>query len=161
MVSQLVAVVAMVRGVRLVVRLEVLHLAVAPDRLVGAATSALRFDPARGLVLEAGASVFVSDLSFGDFALDVDISGGAPVIVVRDERGVELEVGGAACAFAQTAMRTLEVVRDASTVSVRVDDAPARACPTSLLDGARVTLGLRGPQVAGTTSARNLRIVRR
>lgn len=143
--------------------LEVGPLSLAPDRLVsgggGAGSSTIRFDE-RGVVLEPGASVFVTNVSFADFTLDVDITGAAPIVVVRDARGEELEVGGATCGFGQSATRTLHVVRRGPHVEVSADGAATRPCPTALAEGLRVSLGIRGAEGAGVSAARNLRIAR-
>lgn len=133
----------------------------APDRLAGIAGSSISFEPSRGLVLGTGASAFLTDVTFADFELQVDVTAAAPMIVLRPERGPELEVGGASCAFAQAANQTLEVKRRGRRVTVRVDGAPDRACPVELEAGVRVSLGLRGAQGSGVSAARNLRVTRR
>ncbi|MBX3219870.1 MAG: hypothetical protein KF795_05075 [Labilithrix sp.] len=133
----------------------------APDRLAGIPGSSIRFEPARGLVLGAGASAFLTDVTFADFELQVDVTAAAPSIVLRSDRGAELEVGGASCAFAQAAKQTLDVRRRGPRVTVSVDGAPERSCPTELETGARVTLGLRGAQGVSVSAARNLRVTRR
>ena len=51
----------------------------APDRLAGTPGSSIQLDPARGLVLGSGASAFLSDVTFADFELEVDITAAAPV----------------------------------------------------------------------------------
>jgi len=133
----------------------------APDRLAGFPGSSIDFDPTRGLLLGAGASAFLTDVTFANFQLDVDITAAAPNVVLRPERGPELEVGGATCAFAQAATRHLRVERRGRDVSVSVDGAPARACPVPLESNVRVSLGLRGSQRVGTSAARNLVVTRR
>ncbi|MBX3198408.1 MAG: hypothetical protein KF894_09780 [Labilithrix sp.] len=133
----------------------------APDRLAGTPGSSIRFEPSRGLVLGAGASAFLTDVTFADFELSIDVTAAAPEIVLRPDRGAELEVGGAACAFAQAAKQRLDVRRRGVRVTVGVDGAPDRACPTELEPGARVALGLRGAQGVGVSAARNLRVTRR
>ena len=117
-------------------------------------------DPERGLLMGRGASAFLTDVSFADFSLDVDVTAAAPSVVLREESGRELEVGGAGCAFAQGAERHVEVVRSGRRVVVRADDEPARACPTELAAGARVAIGLRGGAAGGLSGARNLLVVR-
>lgn len=132
----------------------------APDRLATAATS-IRFDAELGLVLGSGASAFLTDLTFANVTIDLDITSNAPTIVLRPERGTELEVGGASCAFAQTAKTSLRVVRSGRTVTVIVDGAAARACPVELEPNVRVSIGLRGSGSSPTSAARNLRVARR
>lgn len=134
----------------------------APDRVVGGTASAIAWTPERGLELLPGASAFVADLTFADFDAEIDVTGGAPVVVLRPELGKELEVGGADCAGAQLAARRLVVRRRGRAVRYVTDDAEARSCPTELLpEAGRVALGLRGGQGAAVSSGRNLRIVRR
>ncbi len=133
----------------------------APDRLAGTAGSSITFDPARGLVLGTGASAFLTDVTFANFELQIDVTAAAPTIVLRPERGTELEVGGASCAFAQAAHQSLAVKRRGRRVIVKVDDAPERACPVELEEAVRVSLGLRGSQGAGVSAGRNLRVTRR
>ena len=73
----------------------------------------------------------------------------------------ELEVGGAACAFAQNATTTIRVERAGKRVSVRADGGEPRVCPTELDATARVTIGVRGAGGTGVSVAHNLRISRR
>lgn len=136
-------------------------LQLAPDRLVNLTgpASTIRFDE-RGIVLDPGASAFVTSVTFADFALDLDVTASAPVIVVRDERGAELEVGGASCGFGQSATRSLHISRNGARVDVSADGAAPRTCPTPLAEGARVSLGVRGAQGVTASAARNLRIAR-
>lgn len=133
----------------------------APDRLVGVASSPIQFDPNKGLVLGAGASAFLTDVTLADFALDLDVTESPPVVVLRDEQGKELEVGGATCAFGQGAQKSLSIVRKGTSVTVSSDGAAARDCPTPLALDARVAIGLRGAQGATESAGKNLRIVRR
>ncbi len=133
----------------------------APDRLAGIAGSSIRFDRDQGLVMGPGASAFLTDVSFADFDLDVDVTAAAPSIVLRDESGRELEVGGASCAFAQGAQRHVAVRRSGRSVVVRADEGEERTCPTELEPGARVAIGVRGSQATGLSGARNLIVTRR
>jgi hypothetical protein len=133
----------------------------APDRSAALAGSSIRFDRELGLVLGAGASAFLTDFTFADFVADLDVTSVAPSVVLRSERGTELEVGGASCPFAQSAHQSLRVNRSGTRVSFSMDGAAERACETALERDARVTLGLRGPQGASFGSAKNLRISRR
>lgn len=132
----------------------------APDRVVGTPGSSIRFVDGRGLQLGPGASAFVTDVTFKD--VDIAIDGGdTPYVVLRQENGRELEVGGAACAFTQSAAKTLFVSRTGKRVTVRVDDGEPRDCPTELDDSARVSIGVRGAGGTGVSLAKNLRISRR
>ena len=133
-----------------------------PDRLTTTADGArLRFDARLGLLLTANATAFLPDLTFADFDLDVDVTAAPASVVLRQASGTELAVGGASCAFGQTATRSLAIARRGRTVSVSADGAAARACPNELPAGARIAIGLRGSQGVGLSGARNLRIVRR
>jgi hypothetical protein len=132
----------------------------APDRLAGSRASSLYFDPDRGLMLGPGASAFLTDVTFADLELEVDVTASAPSVVLRLETGAELEVGGAGCAFAQSASKHLVVRRRGRRVDVRVDDAPFRTCPTELERNGRVSVGLRGSQGAGLSGGRNLVVTR-
>ena len=131
----------------------------APDRL--ASGTAVRLDPELGLLLGPGASAFLTDVTFADFDVAIDVTAAATAVVLRTESGVELEVGGAACAFAQAATRSLFIGRRGPRVDVRVDDAPARECPTLLPPSARVAVGLRGSQTVALSGGRNFRLTRR
>lgn len=133
-----------------------------PDRLtVTPDGPRLRFDAALGLVMTANATAFLPDVTFADFDLDVDVTAAAATIVLRQATGDELEVGGASCAFAQSATRTLSLTRRGATVRVKVDDKDAQSCPNELPAGARIAIGLRGSQGVGSSGARSLRITRR
>lgn len=131
-----------------------------PDRLPNQAGGAIRF-AGQGLELGPGASAFVSDLTFADVDVDLDVTFPPPYVVLRGDDAQELEVGGAACAFGQNATRTLSIRRRATQVTVRADDGEARVCPTSLDPGVRIAVGLRGASGADPTIGRNLRVIRR
>jgi hypothetical protein len=146
-----------------------------PDRIPGVGRS-VSFDPARGLVLGTGAAVFVPDLTFADFRVELDIVSAAPEIVLRPEgsSGVrrigtagdvellpELAIGGAACAFGGSATKTLAVERRGKEVRVILDGREERTCPAELDASGRVSLGLRGAGGTASTGARNLRVIRR
>jgi hypothetical protein len=133
----------------------------APDRLAGFPGSSIRFESERGLILGPGASAFLTDVTFASFELEIDVTAAAATIVLRQEDGIELEVGGAGCAFAQAATQRLSVARRGRRVSVSVDGAPPRTCPSELAPNARVSLGLRGAQGVGQSGSRNLRVTRR
>jgi hypothetical protein len=128
-----------------------------PDRLVLAdatpTTSAIAFSPSTGLSLATGASVFVADTTYADVTIDVDAPSAAPpIVVLRDERGAELEVGGASCLIG-SAQSALHVARTGATVT-----ANGTTCTGTLRADARVSIGVRG--AANGSLARNLRVVR-
>jgi hypothetical protein len=137
----------------------------APDRLpTGGLFS---FDPTLGLVLSAGTSAFVTDRTYADFSLDIDATTGEPaLIVLRDELGSELEVGGPSCPAAPAApgaiaagSTSLHVMRKGPSVVWSAEGKTTGTCSNALRHAARVSIGVRAP--ASTRSVvRNLRIVR-
>lgn len=133
----------------------------APDRLAGIAGSSIRFERGRGLLMGPGASAFVTDVTFGDVLVELDVVDAAPTVVLRDDSGRELEVGGAACALTGNAQRSIAVTRKGKRVTVRADDQPERTCPTELADGVRVSIGVRGSAGTAQSGATNLRVTRR
>lgn len=133
----------------------------APDRLAGLPGSSISFTPGRGLELREGASAFVTDLTFADVVIDVDVVGQAAAVVLREQNGRELSVGGPECAIAQTATRSLHIERTKRDVTVSIDGGAPRSCPTQLDEGARVSVGLRGLGGGSGSVAANLRVVRR
>jgi hypothetical protein len=136
----------------------------APDRVTGTPGSSINFVERRGLELGPGASAFVTDLTFSRVAIDLDNSE-TPYVVLRQEDGRELEVGGAACPFsvdpAATTLGTLHVERDGKRVTVAVGDGAASNCVGELDATARVSVGVRGSGGIGVSVAHNLRITRR
>jgi len=134
----------------------------APDRLAGVAGSSIKFDPAKGVLMGTGASAFLTDVTFLDFVLDVDVPDGTapPVVVLREADGHELEVGGAGCAFGQSAHKHVSVRRSGGGVFVRSDDGDERTCPTTLSETSRVSIGLRGGDQS-VSGARNLAVTRK
>lgn len=135
-------------------------LGLAPDRATGTASRSIRYVQGRGLELGPGASAFVTDATFADVDVDLDLES-APSIVLRQTDGKEIQIGGAGCGFFEPAARTVHVERIGRTVSVRFDQQPVRICPSDLDEGARVSIGVRGVETNGTSVARNLRISRR
>ena len=136
----------------------------APDRVSGTPGSSIRFIDGKGLELGPGASAFVTDLTFGRVAIDID-SGDTPYVVLRQEDGRELEVGGAECAFTEAAssssIATLHIERDGKRVTVTVGDAQPHDCVGELDPTARIAIGVRGAGGTGVSLAHNLRITRR
>jgi hypothetical protein len=131
----------------------------APDRLPGAGV--LSFDPTIGLAIGPGASAFVTDRTYADVTVDVDSPTGEPAIVVlRDELGKELEVGGASCPGAVVAGASSVHVARAGVAVSWVAGAAAGLCPTGVGDGARLTVGVRAPASAARSVVRNLRVTR-
>jgi hypothetical protein len=110
-----------------------------------APTDGTRYDStADVLTLEAGATAMVTDATFDAFALDVKSSlGQMPLVVLRDDAGNELEVGGASCTLLLTGS-ALHVERHGADVTVSVDNGTAKTCEKPVDATARVHLGLRG-----------------
>jgi hypothetical protein len=135
----------------------------APDRFPSPREDA--FDISAGvLTLDVGASAFVTDRTYADVRIDVDVAHRTH-LVLRDQTGAELEVGGATCpASAPDGAATLEVVRQGVTVSWSWSGAATTSgvCPTALAPGARIAVGLRGAAASGqpSSTARRLRVVR-
>ena len=128
--------------------------------MTGRPGSAIRFYEKTGLELGPGASAFVTDVSYADVTVELDASG-APAIVLRQEDGRELSVGGAECPFAKSTASTLRVDRVGRSVRFSIDGEDARLCGTELTEGARVSIGVRGTDNPSPSYARNLRITRR
>lgn len=137
---------------------------VAPDRVTGTPGSSINFISGKGLELGPGASAFVTDLTFNRVSIDLD-SGDTPYVVLRQEDGRELEVGGAACTFSEAAasstVATLHIERDGKRVTVAVGDGVKHDCVGELDPEARVAIGVRGAGGTGVSLAHNLRITRR
>src|SRR5690606_3109529 len=55
----------------------------APDRLAGFPGSSIRFEAERGLLLGPGSSAFLTDVDFADFELTLEVTAGAPSVVLR------------------------------------------------------------------------------
>jgi hypothetical protein len=136
---------------------------VAPDRLP--APGVVTFDPGSGLTLGPGASAFVTDRTYAGLVLDVDAPTGEPALVVlRDELGDELEVGGAACPGALLATAgspsSTHVVRSGADVHWSVTTGAAGTCSAGVRSDARISVGVRAPSSAARSVVRNLRLVR-
>jgi hypothetical protein len=135
----------------------------APDRLVS--DQNLAFDPSTGLALSGDATAFVTDRTYADVSIDVDAPTGEPgFVVLRDQEGVELEVGGVSCPGALPggkAPSSLHVQRSGATVTWSVRGGASGTCKTGVRSGARLSVGVRGAAASpGRSVVRNLRIVR-
>lgn len=131
-----------------------------PDRLAGP-DRPVRYDPALGLVLGPGASAFLTDLTFADVDIDLDVTSDAPYVVLRQTDGVEIEIGGVACATAASARQVLHVERRGARLAVAVDGGELRPCPGRVAEGARVSVGLRGSAGTQRSSGRHVSVTRR
>jgi hypothetical protein len=134
----------------------------APDRLASA--GAITFDPAVGLSLGPGASAFVTDRTYADVTVDVDAPTGEPAMVVlRDELGSELEVGGTACPAAlaaRGASSSLHIARTGANVAWAIAGGSSGACPGGVRQAGRLSIGVRAPASVARSVARNARIKR-
>ncbi len=131
----------------------------APDRVTGTPGSSIRFSEGAGLELGAGASAFVTDVTYANVNVDLDTVG-APAVVLRQENGREISVGGAECPFGQLPTTSLHVERVGTEVRFGVDGGDTRVCARELDEGARVSVGIRGTDYVPLSYARNLRITR-
>jgi hypothetical protein len=131
------------------------------------------FDPAAGLTLGAGASAFVTDRTYANVTVRAGAPTGAPAMVVlRDELGAELEVGGASCPGALgsgTGPSSIEVQRKGSVVtwSLSSGTTPGSTtttatgtCKTGVRTGARLSVGVRAPAGATASVVRDLTVTR-
>ncbi|MDP9001282.1 MAG: hypothetical protein M3O46_14365 [Myxococcota bacterium] len=132
----------------------------APDRLP--TPGVLAFDESSGLVLGPGASVFVTDRTYADVIIDVDAPTGEPaLIVLRDDHGTEVELGGASCPGVATPTTTsAHVARLGASLAWGTSGGATGTCTVGLREGARVSVGLRGPAWGARSLVRNLRLVR-
>jgi hypothetical protein len=133
----------------------------APDALAGPGGAA--FDPSRGLVLPPSRSAFVTDRSYADLSVDVDAPTGEPaLLVLRDELGSELEVGGSSCPapFAAGAASSLHVERRSSSITWSLSTGGTGSCVWATPADGRVTIGVRSGSVTTQSVVNNLRIVR-
>jgi len=102
-----------------------------------------RFDAGKGLRLATGATAMLTDVTFAGFALDLSSpSGAAPLVLLRDDAGNEIEIGGAACPLLVGSH--IHVERHGSTVTTSVDDSDPRACPITFEASVRLHVGVRG-----------------
>jgi hypothetical protein len=133
----------------------------APDRLPS--TGVVSFDSSLGgLVLEPGASAFVTDRTYADVAIDVAAPTGEPaVIVLRDALGAELEVGGVSCPGAIVpGAASAHVERHGTAVTWSLAGGQKGACTAGVAPSARLSVGLRGAASSARSVASDLRIRR-
>ena len=126
----------------------------APDRLPS--RDAYRFELERGLLLGPGASAFLPDVTFAKVSVELRVTAAAPVVVIRDDAGVELEVGGPFCVGSVAAKQSLVVARDGARVTFAVDGGDVRECGRGVAAKSRVSIGLRGASGADVSGVRNL-----
>jgi hypothetical protein len=133
----------------------------APDRQIAAGVE--MFDPSVGLELGPGTGAFVTARTYADVTIDVDAPTGEPALVVlRDELGNELEVGGVTCPGALAAPgapSSLHVKRTGADVEWTIPASASGKCGSVGRD-ARLSVGLRAPGSVARSVARNLRVTR-
>jgi len=130
------------------------EMALAPDRLPS--RDAYRFEVERGLLLGPRASAFLPDVTFAKVSIELRVTAAAPLVVLRDADGNELEVGGPECAGAGAAKESLLVRRDGPRVTFLVDGGEVRECARGVPEKARITVGLRGTTGFEYSGVRNL-----
>ena len=124
----------------------------APDR--SPLSSRMKFSGAEGLDLPQDASVFVADLRFRDFTLDVDLTSGSAVRLV-----LRRPDGDAECTLPGAGAGTIHVERRGAAVTASFGGIE-RSC-LEVPIGVRVGIGLRGGSSAGQVDrVRNIRISR-
>ena len=102
-----------------------------------------RFNPATGLKLATGATAMLTDVTFASFALDLSSpSGAAPLVLLRDDAGNEVEIGGAACPLLVGSH--VHVERHGEQITTSVDQSEQRPCPVHLDPQVRLHVGVRG-----------------
>jgi hypothetical protein len=135
---------------------------VAPDRLAAAGVAS--FDPSTGLTLGPGASAFVTDRTYAGVTVAVDAPTGEPaMLVLRDQLGVELEVGGVGCpgALAKTGpASTLQVQRSGAAVTWSLSTGAEGTCPTGVASDARLSIGVRAPGDVTESVVRSVTVTR-
>jgi len=84
------------------------------------------------------------------------------VVVLRDQLGDELEVGGVSCPVARSpdASLSIHVERRGSTVSWSQSSGGMGICPSTVLPNARVSIGVRSGSAVSRSVSTNLRVTR-
>lgn len=114
------------------------------------------FDSDKGLALAPGTSAFVSDARFAGVALDVDATEGVPIVVLRSDGGVEVELGGGACPWPPVPLPATFHV-ELRNGALRYGSGVSRStCTAPFAPNDRFAVGLRG----GPARAKNLRVSR-
>ena len=135
---------------------------VAPDRL--AAPGVATFDAVAGLTLGPGAAAFVTDRTYAALSLSVGAPTGEPAkVVLRDELGVELELGGVGCPAALAKpgkASSLAVRRSGAQVTWSLSTGASGTCPTGVGAQARLSIGVRAPGDVARSVVRDLVVKR-
>ncbi len=112
----------------------------APDRLSGADVGW-----SQGLSLANGAGAFLSDATFAKVSVDMTMGPGCR-LVLRDEVGAEIEVGGDGCPLPSSAGASpLHVERAGAAVTFAIAGGPVESCASLVRSDARLSVGWRGP----------------
>ncbi len=114
-----------------------------PDQL-----NAVTWDINTGLTLQAGtpgAAAFVTDRTYADIDVSVDVTPGPAFVVLRDTMGVEVDVPGETCTPAGPpgGPYTLQVQRRGGTVTWGLNGTPQGGCQPLVNGDARVSVGVR------------------
>jgi len=119
-----------------------------PDQL-----NAVSWDIDTGLTLEPGtpgAAAFVTDRTYADVAISIDVGPGPAVVALRDTLGNETDLPSAQCGATPPSQGgyTLQVERHGASVTWSTDTGLTGTCDLSATGDARVSVGVRA---GGTT----------
>ena len=85
----------------------------------------------------------LTDVTFASFALDLSSpSGAAPLVLLRDDAGHEVEIGGAACPLLVGSR--IHVERHGELITTSVDQSEPKTCQVKLETSVRLHVGIRG-----------------
>jgi hypothetical protein len=110
--------------------------------------TAVTWDINTGLTLQQGtpgAAAFVTDRTYADVDVSVDVNQGQAFVALRDALGVEVDVPGETCTPAGPAAGpyALQVQRRGGSVTWGLNGAPAGTCQPLVNGDARVSVGVR------------------
>ncbi len=130
--------------------------AFAPD---GSPGTRVVFQSGRGLNLSNGGAAFLADVTFASVSVTFDVVDVAPLLVMRDERGVEAVVGEGACPWESSPKGRVTVKRREGSIRVSLDSAEATECTAPWSTG-RIALGFRAPVDAASVGVTNVIVTR-
>jgi hypothetical protein len=101
-----------------------------------------------GLTLEPGApgaAAFVTDRTYADVAISVDVAAGPAVVALRDTLGFETDVPGVLCGAPAPSLGgyTLQVERHGASVTWSTSTGLTGTCDLLTTGDARVSVGVR------------------